>query len=393
MIPFDLFSPETGNLLKADGEHALRDTKTDARWPIVDGIPYLRINREKLIAETLERLDAGDETAALVGLLEDRDDLWTEPPADPGALRDLVSRHHEASLREAVAKLGWGFAGEYFLNRWTDPTYLAGLSLLEAHWNEPSSAFELGCGIGHYLREMQRSGVKVAGSEAMFAKLWVARHWVVGTKAQLICFDPASPHWPIEESAVDLAVCNDTFYFLDDKPGMLECLRRTAGEEGWLAVSHIHNSDRPDYAAGDGVSASEIDEMFPDGLVYDDEDLTQALVEARAPHPRAPDELKKCEAFSLVAGPGMRPAPRAVVNGLSRPKDGAVLRLNPLYEPDGNGAFAIEWPSKRYEAEYAARVTYPMHSEGPTSITWDGDSDPHTERARRREFVELPERW
>lgn len=393
MIPFVLHSPATGNALEAEGDHTLRDTETGARWPVVDGIPYLRTNREALVEEVLVYLDAGDARTALLCLLADRDDWWTGPPADPDSLRDLVARRDKVTLREAVYKLGWGDVGDYFVNRWTDPTYLAGLSLLEAHWNEPATVFELTCGTGTYLREMQLRGVKVAGSDVVFAKLWLARNLVLEPKAQLVCFDATSPHWPIADSPVDLAVCNDAFYFLDDKPGVLECLRRTAGEEGWLAVSHIHNSERPGFAGGKAVSAGEIEELFPDGLVYDDQDLTQALVEARAPHPRDPGELKGCEAFSLVAGPGMRPAPRAVVNGLSLPKAGATLRLNPLYRPDGNGAFEIAWPSEFYATEYAARVTYPMHSEGPKSIPWEGVDDPLIERVRRREFVSLPERW
>lgn len=393
MIPFPLHSPETGNQLEPDGAHVLRDAGTEARWPVIDGIPYLRINRAELVAAALGRIDAGDVEGALCLLLADQDDWWTGPPADPVSVRDLVARRKEATLREAVAKLGWGRVGDYFVNRWTDPTYLAGLTLLEAHWNEPICAFELACGIGHYLREMKLRGVKVAGADVVFAKLWLARHWVVGEGAQLVCFDAASAHWPIQDAPVDLALCNDAFYFLDDKRGVLDCLRRTAGEDGWLAVSHIHNSGRPGFSAGKAVSAREIEDLFPDGLVYDDAELTRALVEARAPLPRDPSELKGCEAFSLVAGPGMRPAPRAIVDGISLPRGGAMLRLNPLYRPDGNGAYAIEWPSERYEAEYADRVTYPLHSEGPKALEWDGLANPATERVRRREFVELPERW
>jgi len=393
MIPFALLSPETGHPLKVDGAHALRDAETGARWPVIDGIPYLRVGRADLVARTLALLDAGKVDEALAGLLADQDDWWTGPPADPASLHDLVARRGRLNLREAVDKLGWGRVGDYFVNRWTDPTYLAGLTLLEAHWNQPGCAFEFACGIGHYLAEMQARGVKVAGADVVFAKLWVARHWVVGPMAQLVCFDAASPHWPVPGAPVDLVLCNDAFYFLDDKAGVLACLRQTAGEDGWLAISHIHNSDRPGFSAGKAVGAAEIEELFPDGLVYDDDELTRALVEARAPTPRAPDALRGCEAFSLVAGPGMRPAPRPVVDGITLPRPGSTLRLNPLYRPDGEGAFAIGWPSERYEAEYAGRVTYPLHSDGPKAMDWPGGEAEGIERVRRREFVALPERW
>ncbi len=393
MIPFDLLSPETGHPLKADGAHALRDVESGQRWPVIDGIPYLRTGRARLVEVMLEALDAGRADEALILLLADQDDWWTGPPADPDDLRRLVAERENVTLRQAVDLLGWGRVGDYFVNRWSDPTYLAGLSLLEAHWNEPACAFELACGIGHYLRELRRRGVKVAGGDVVFAKLWVARHWVVGASAQFVCFDATSPHWPIAEAPVDLVICNDAFYFLDDKPGVLACLRKTAGDEGWLAISHIHNSGRPGFSAGKAISSAEVEELFPDALVYDDAELTRALVEARAPQPQEPGHLKTCEAFSVVAGPGMRPAPRAVIDGITLPPADAQLHLNPLYAPE-DGGFAIRWPSERYEAEYATQATYPLHSAGPKAIEWEGKPDaPEVERVRRREYVDLPERW
>lgn len=394
MIPFELLSPETGNALKADTPHSLRDVVTGERWPVIDGIPYLRIGRLELLGATLDLLDRDKHELALEGLLADQDDWWTGPPADPLDLHALVRDRDRASLRDAVRLLGWGRVGDYFLHRWTDPTFLAGLTLLEAHWNDPVCAFEFACGIGHYLREMQMRGVKVAGADVVFAKLWVARHWVVGEKAQLVCFDAASPHWPIPGAPVDLVVCNDAFYFLDDKPGILECLRHNAGDDGWLVLSHIHNAERPGFSAGRAVSAEEIEDLFPDALVYDDDELTRALVEKRAPSPQRPSDLRHVEAFSVVAGAGMRPAPRAILDGLTWPHEGTSLRLNPLYEPDPSGGYVVAWPSDRYEAEYAPRVTYPLRSEGPKTLDWvGGEQSPHEDRVRRREFVDLPERW
>lgn len=161
-----------------------------------------------------------------------------------------------------------------------------------------------------------------------------------------------------------------------------------------MALSHIHNSDRPGFSAGRAVSAVDIDELFPDGLVYDDAELTLALVQKRAPSPRSPFDLKQCEAFSVVAGPGMRPAPRPVIDGITLPLKGRTLRLNPLYAPVPAGGYAIHWPSERYEAEYAAQATYPMQSDGPETLVWDGsDAAGQEKRVRIREFVDLPERW
>ena len=394
MIPFDLLSPKTGQILRADTPHSLRGAATGDRWPVIDGIPYLRTNRDDLVDLTLKLLDDTNRDLALEGLLADQDEWWTGPAADPIDLHALVRDSAQLTLRDAVERLGWGRVGDYFLHRWTDPTYLAGLTLLEAHWNDPACVFEFACGIGHYLREFQARGAKVAGGDIVFAKLWVARHWLLDKRAQLVCFDAGSPHWPIAGAPVDLVVCNDAFYFLDDKVGVLDCLRRNAGDDGWLVLSHIHNSARPGFSAGRAVSAAEIDELFPDGLVYDDDELTRALVEGRAPSPKTPEELTGVEAFSVVVGPGMRPAPRKVIDGITLPREGTQLQLNPLYQPTGDGTYAIAWPSERYEAEYAARATYPLTSTGPETLDWiGGEASPYAERVRRREFVDLPERW
>ncbi len=82
MIPFELRSPQTGNPLKPDAPHALRDAGTGARWPVIDGIPYLRVGREALVERVLAHLDAGEPDEALAALLVDQDDWWNGPPAD-----------------------------------------------------------------------------------------------------------------------------------------------------------------------------------------------------------------------------------------------------------------------------------------------------------------------
>jgi SAM-dependent methyltransferase len=388
VIPFRLLSPVSGKPLKPDGDHSLSDGSGE-RWPVVDGIPFLRSGRDALIAATLADLDAGRREEALVRLLADQDEWWQGPPADPERLRSLVRQRGELTLRQAVEHLGWGPVGDYFLHRFSDPSFLAGLALLEAHWNDPPCIFELACGIGHYLRELKLRRFRVSGADVVFAKLWVARHWMLGDKPQLVCFDAAAG-WPIEGAPVDLVMCHDAFYFLRPKTEILACLRKTAGEEGWLAFSHIHNRDRPGFSAGEGVSAAEIEELFPDGLVYDDAELTQALVEARAPIPRRPFELTDVEAFSVVCGPGMRPAPRAVRDGLALPPEGRELVRNPLYRRRPNVGYELAWPSERYREEYAPRATYPARSDAPRRVT----SRPEVESlARRRELVDLPERW
>ena len=232
----------------------------------------------------------------------------------------------------------------------------------------------------------------------VFAKLWVARHWVVGREgaARLLrcrlapLADPGAP--------VDLVVCNDAFYFLDDKAALLENLRQNAGDDGWLALSHIHNRDCPGFSAGRAVTAEEIAELFPDALVYDDAELTRALVEARAPTPAGPGVA--ADLRGVLGGVRPRDAPGAARPGRrpdpaeARHRAAAQPALRPRRDGRRQGGYVIRWPSERYEAEYAPRATYPLRSPGPEHLTFEGSLDaPETQRVRVREFVDLPERW
>jgi SAM-dependent methyltransferase len=371
-------------MMTPDTPHSVRDAASGRRWPAPDGIPFLRAGREALAAEALARLDAGDREGALVSLLADQDDWWRGPAAEPAALRELVRRRDRLSLRDAMELLAWGPVGGYFAHRWSDPTFLAGLALVEAHWTAPRTAFELACGIGHHLREIARGGAAVVGADVVFAKLWVARHWVC-PEARLLCFDAAQP-WPTVAERFDLVACHDAFYFLEPKPEILARLRALLDpRRGLLAVGHVHNRDWANLSAGAAISATEMAALFPDAILYDDAELTRGLAEARAPRPAAVEALRGAEAFAAVEGPG-RGQPEPVTGRLALPPPGTALRRNPLYGADGR----IAWPSERYGREYGPRATYPPGSTAPERAVLDMTT---IEAARRRELLELPERW
>ena len=129
-------SPATGHRLVADTAHSLTDGVS--RFPVIDGIPFLRGGRQALVAGALGCLDRGDIEAATVLLLADQDDWWHGATADPQALRHLLRNHRKMRLRDAMELLAWGPVATYFAHRWSDPTFLAGLALMQAHWQAPS---------------------------------------------------------------------------------------------------------------------------------------------------------------------------------------------------------------------------------------------------------------
>ena len=370
-------SPVTGAVLTADTPHSL--AAPGERWPVVDGIPYLRTDSEGLVAVALDHLDAGCPDDALVALLTDQDAWWTGPATDLGELKQLVRARDTLSLREAMALLRFGPVADYFAYRWSDPTYLAGLALLEAHWTAPATAFELACGIGHYARELTRRGVGCLCADVVFAKCWLAKNWVAPA-AEYVVFD-AGGRWPVVGRTFDLVQCHDAFYFLPQQDHAAAMLRSMVAANGVLAVSHLHNAGYSDGARGPARESSEWEALFPEAVVYDEYSLLRALLEGKAPATHFWIDDPEVEAFSLIEGHAA--AGRAVTGGLALPRANAALCRNPLLG-ERPGHDSARWPSARYREEY-----------GPGCFwAYEDDELPFpADDARLRRLVDLPARW
>lgn len=375
-----LRSPVTGQVLHADTPYSIAAGRE--RWPVVEHIPFLRADRRALADAVLLALDTGDAAYGLMLLLGDQDN-WARTPPPAEADRAALIRHADTmTFRAAMDRLAFGAVGTYFAHRWSDPTFLSGLALAEAHWNAPACVFELACGAGHFLREFSRAAPEVAGGDIVFAKLWLARRYVA-PGAQLVCFDAAEP-WPLADGSAGLVFCHDAFYFLPRKPHAAAEMLRVAGPEGRVLVGHAHNALVDNLSAGEPLPPAGYAALFGTPYLYDDRELTQALVEARAPVPAAAEAIADAPAVALATGLGL---PMAVTGGLSMPPRGTPLRRNPLYA----GA-AIRWPSERYEREYGPLATYPLHADTPDHAV--AGADPATDHlARRRALLDLPAQW
>ncbi len=371
-----LRSPVTGRTLTAAG-HAL--TAEGERWPLVDGIAFLRADRRALADAALARLDAGDEEGALVALLGDQDGWARTPPPPEEARREAVRRRDAISFREAMDLLAFGPVGTYFAHRWSDPTFLSGLALAQCYWGAPRRVLELACGAGHYLRAFAGHAGEVIGGDLVFAKLWLARHWVA-PGATLVCFDAAAS-WPFANSAADLLFCHDAFYFLPEKPFVAAEMLRVATR---VLVGHMHNVLVDNLSAGAPLEPATYAAMFPAPDLFDDRELTAALVEARVPRRATLHGLADAPAVAFAVGTAL---PGLAAGPLTAPPPGTALRRNPLYESG-----EIHWPSERYAREYGPLATYPVRTRAPERAT-AGETPDIDAFARRRELVDLPERW
>ena len=344
-----LTSPVTGRTLTRVG-HALHTN--DERWPVLDDIAFLRAGRRDLADEALACLDAGDDEAALVLLLGDQDDWARTPPADEACRRDAVRLRDTLNFRQAMSLLAFGAVGTYFAHRWSDPTFLSGLALAQSHWRPDSRILEVACGAGHFLRAFSPHAREVVGGDVVFAKLWLARHYVA-PQASLVCFDAASP-WPFADGFADLLFCHDAFYFLPRKDAVAAEMMRVSPR---VLVGHMHNALADNLSAGAPLSPQEYAKLFPGCSMFDDRELTMALVENRVPRAAQAAALRDAAALALTwhfDQSGVASGP------LTRAEPGRVLRRNPLYQ-DGQ----IVWPSERYATEYGPLATYPARTNAP----------------------------
>ncbi|MEW2445869.1 class I SAM-dependent methyltransferase [Micromonospora marina] len=363
-----------GRALHADTRHTLTDGLR--RWPVVEGIPWLRPGRDDLRERAVAALDAGEPDAAAVLLLRDADDWWESAPPPP---EQLHAGLRAGTLREAVRLLGLGRVGVYFLHRWSDPSWLAALALTAAHPPAGRPVVDLACGAGHLLRHLVRHGHRGAvGVDVVFAKLWLARRFVLppGARVSLVCADLAAA-WPLPPPTAPRHVaCHDALYFLPDKAAVVAAALACAGPGGALLLGHLHNARHPAGRAGLPLPAEEWTALLPGATAYAEEELTAAAVAGRPPEPAVAAALAATEAVSLA-----RDAASAAADpGLLQPAPTSPLRPNPLYV-DGSR----RWPDPRWAEEYGGRAATYLPQRWP--------AEPGPDAVRRRLLLDLPERW
>ena len=234
-------------------------------------------------------------------------------------------------------------------------------------------------GAGHFLRAFTPHAAETVGGDVVFAKLWLARHYVA-PDACLVCFDAASP-WPFADAAADLLFCHDAFYFLPSKDVVSAEMMRVASR---VLVGHMHNALVDNLSSGAPLSPEGYASLFPGCSLFDDRELTSALVEARVPQAVAPPMLHDAAAIALSWHAGQ---PGTAGGPVSQAEPGRMLRRNPLYR-DGQ----IVWPSERYATEYGPLATYPARTAAPDTAR-AGEAAEIDAMARLRVMLDLPDRW
>lgn len=202
------------------------------------------------------------------------------PPAWEGRpLRGLLYEGHgwfrrtfgsvrAATLEEGLRLWKRPSEAEYFLRRDSDPSHRRAVELARRHLR--GRVLDVGCGVGHLLREL---GPGAVGLDASFANLYLARRFVA-PQAELTCAD-ASAGLPLEDGSVDGVACVEAFTYVRDRERLARDMRRVWNGRSGIVLSHLHRTPAPHAPP---VTEAELRSWFPGGRVLEETAETCSLV-------------------------------------------------------------------------------------------------------------------
>jgi SAM-dependent methyltransferase len=363
--------------MKQIHDHVLDDG--EQQWPVVEGIPYLRLGRDELREEALSAIRDGSITTALALLLTDRKNETIPPLAFDDAMRATAA----GSVSEAMERLGYGSMAPYMYHRWCLPSYLSGLALLEAHAAQGMTLFEAGCGMGHYLRTWtQRSGPAI-GCDLVFSNLWLARKFVA-PEADLVCCD-LNFTFPMASNAADICFSQDAFHYFRRKRHVVEEMMRISAA-GIVLLGHVHNAAQANASPGIPLSVHEYVDCIHPAVMYRDMDLTRAALTGVPAQPiECAADLSGTQAIGFATNQATDFQP-----WLTGPRPGVPLQLNPLL-----ASGRPRWPNTAFEMEFVSEWSYLREMTYPSdaSIAAARGGEAYENETRGQVFLDLPAGW
>jgi SAM-dependent methyltransferase/uncharacterized protein YbaR (Trm112 family) len=366
-------------------------------YPVVAGIPYLRPGQtaRKALA-LLDACQADEALFTLLGLEGGRRERFE-------AARGVKS----FTCREALKLLSPNPEGNYFLYRFSDPTFLASEALMHALVQDARCTrgrlLDLCGGMGHLTRTLCEVslGSEVWLADLEFWKLWLARRFIA-RECQAVCCDAAHP-LPFARGSFSLVVCADALHYIWPRRLAVGEMTRLAGSHGVIVATALHNALCENAAAGSPLPPAGWHNLFeeiPARLFAESAVLDAVLanrpIELAANH----SDAELAAESNLIA---IASSQDALFREYTSSNMQAVMRrpaLNPLYQRvnETENTWALQFPSPEYAEEFDAcrrylpeRVTLPdaqIESLKRGDVTQD-----LRELAQRRVVLDLPENY
>jgi uncharacterized protein YbaR (Trm112 family) len=364
-------------------------------FPIVDGIPVLIAS--DTARNAMHLLEAGQGSQALellLGLEGDRAAAFQRFVATPDAM----------TYREGVTILSVDAEAEYFVYRFSDPTFRVGRAVVQAcgpMMRRQGRYLDLCGGSGHLTRSMVSDEPAVL-ADVFFWKLWLAKQFVA-PDCEAICCDANNP-LPFARETFSMVVLSDAFPYLWHKRLVTDEMMRVAGPNGVVVMPHLHSSLGWNYTAGMPLTPAAYRDLlepqhprlFRDRALLDQ--VVDGYLDLSSFEPV--ESLDGEPALVIVASRDEAVFRRTDLSVVAPPPD--TLIVNPLYRVDvrgGESVLTLTFPTEEYADEFVAVKRYL-----PDTLTLPGDvrrgldrnaigDARYEELCRRLVLVSVPERY
>jgi uncharacterized protein YbaR (Trm112 family) len=328
-------------------------------FPIVDGIPVLIA--DDTTRTGMHQLEAGESEAALFTLLG-LDDARAE------AFRAFLRRGLGATYRDGLAILSVDAEAQYFVYRFSDPTFLVAQALLRALGTHPRltrRTIDLCGGSGHLTRVLGAlSPGRNVLADVYFWKLWLAKHFTA-PQCEPVCCDANHP-LPFAGGVFSMVICSDAFPYIWHKRLLAGEMTRLAGDDGAVVMPHLHSALGENFTAGMTLTPRAYVDLFEGHgpRLFRDSALLDGLLDADVvdlSHDSPPESLAGEAALALITSPDPGVFRRYDVPVPPAAPQGDTVVVNPLYRAefkDGVSTLTLVFPTDEYAAEFAAARRY-----------------------------------
>jgi SAM-dependent methyltransferase len=282
--------------------------------------------------------------------------------------RRLVLDRGDLTFAQAVALLRHPSYAAYLVHRYANPSIIAATALLGVlpelarRLGRPVRVLDLGGGAGHasFLISRLVPGAQVVLADRDVGNLYAAGRFLCPGAAR-VCLDAEAP-LPFPDGFFDCVFTLDSFHYVRSKIAAVREMRRALAPHGLLLFAHLHNSSRPNPAAGTPVSGADYRRIIGGDVVLKREDqLLDAFLARARLDLRADDAgLDEANAFLAADGPAWLRSEFDLSGLFETPEP---VRLSPTYRIEGARAVR-RFPSPVLERECAAIAAYtPDHVE------------------------------
>ena len=369
-------------------------------YPLVDGIPVLLAT--DCTREALTALDANDIDRARQILLGINDTAAR-------TLASLTAGSRTPTYRELLEIISGDAESDYFLYRFSDPTYRSADALIRAlttqnEYCTESTALDLCGGSGHLTRTLLarpgRGNTVIA--DLYYWKLWIATR-TTAIDSTAICCDASNP-LPFVSRHFSTVVLSDAFPYVWHKRLCADEMLRVATDDGIIVMPHLHSARGDNISAGNTLTPESYQRLFAQrhAKLFNDKILLDEFLRDNTidlTNPIEPHALGNTPAITLIATTADWVFKRHRMETTLDVRDSLIV--NPLYDVSykkGNSYLTLQFPTPEYGEEYQELRRYlpdkvVVRADLRGSLTADKIGDDYSELRRQCVLLDVPNHY